>query len=877
MLNNLKNTNMKKFYFLFIILISTASFGQTSDLYFSMYGEGGGSNKFLEIYNGTGADVDLSIYSIELYSNGAAADNPNNTEALTGILTDGDVYVIYNASAVDAIKNGGDLSSSVTYFNGDDAVALLKNDAVIDVIGEIGNDPGSSWAVGSTSGGTANHTLVRKFAICDPNATNLDSFGTDDATSEWIVYSSDAEFGQIGSHAACTADPTLSITAPTDGNEFAPGTTSVDVSVSVINFSVANGTGDGHIHWTVQLNSDAPVAQPMKYDVANESVDVVNGQSYTIIMELVDNSHTAITPAVSQTITFSVLDACVNNIGDIIITEIMQDPSAVADDDGEYFEVYNTTGSPIDINGWEMTDNGSNSHTIGSSLVVPANGYAVLGNNADSPTNGGVTVNYEYSSYTLGNGSDAIILTCSGTVIDEVAWDGGANFPDPTGASMELSTDKYNSTDNDDGANWAESLDTYGDGDLGTPGSANSSSSTNPTLLISDGPANGSSVVDSPELGDNATIDFTTTNFIMSNDSGSCVSDSSGEGYIKWDVKNTGTNNIVDSGCIFTSNGPPEYPVAALSTGNTYLLTARLVDNNGDAFIPDVTYTLTLTIASYTDVADLATLRASTVSDEIFYRVTGEVINTYSRGTRNQKYFQDATGGILVDDEDFQVGSVYAEGDGVENIRGHLSTVSGVLQFIPTEADWGSATSTANDITPEVVTVSTLLSSWGSYESELVRINGVTFTDAGGSFSSSTSYDISDSSTMTFRTNFSEANYIGGVIPSGSNDIIVLVGEYFGTPQVTAKSMNDLTLSIGRTEIEGFAIYPNPVSNGEFSIRTNGGVSKSVQIFDMLGKQVYSKEVQANENVKISNLNTGIYILKVQEEGRLATRKLVVH
>ena len=84
------------------------------------------------------------------------------------------------------------------------------------------------------------------------------------------------------------------------------------------------------------------------------------------------------------------------------------------------------------------------------------------------------------------------------------------------------------------------------------------------------------------------------------------------------------------------------------------------------------------------------------------------------------------------------------------------------------------------------------------------------------------------------------------------------------------------TASIGKTEIEGFAIYPNPVSNGEFSIRTNGGVSKSVQIFDMLGKQVYSKEVQANENVRISNLNAGIYILKVKEEDKVATRKLVV-
>ncbi len=84
------------------------------------------------------------------------------------------------------------------------------------------------------------------------------------------------------------------------------------------------------------------------------------------------------------------------------------------------------------------------------------------------------------------------------------------------------------------------------------------------------------------------------------------------------------------------------------------------------------------------------------------------------------------------------------------------------------------------------------------------------------------------------------------------------------------------TASIGKSEIEGFAIYPNPVSRGEFSIRTRNGVSKSVQIFDMLGKQVYSKEVQSNENVRISNLNAGIYILKVQEEGRLATRKLVV-
>jgi hypothetical protein len=165
------------------------------------------------------------------------------------------------------------------------------------------------------------------------------------------------------------------------------------------------------------------------------------------------------------------------NPGDIIITEIMQNPAAVGDNSGEYFEVYNTTGSPIDMAGWEIVDltNASENHTISSSLIVPSNGYTVLGVNADSGTNGGVTVDYEYgSNLFLGNGADELSLQCSSTVIDEVSWDGGTDWPDPTGASMELSSTAMNSTDNDNGANWGEATSeiTTG-GDLGTPGSAN--------------------------------------------------------------------------------------------------------------------------------------------------------------------------------------------------------------------------------------------------------------------------------------------------------------------------------------------------------------------------------------------------------------------
>lgn len=161
--------------------------------------------------------------------------------------------------------------------------------------------------------------------------------------------------------------------------------------------------------------------------------------------------------------------------GDIVITEIMNNPSAVGDDVGEWFELYNATSVDIDLNGWSISDNGTNAHTIdnGGSLVIASKSYLVLGVNADVSTNGGVTVAYEYASgFALGNSDDELILKASdGNTIDSVAWDNGSTFPDPNGASMSLQNPNF---DNNLGANWCEAATTtYGDGDFGTPGLAN--------------------------------------------------------------------------------------------------------------------------------------------------------------------------------------------------------------------------------------------------------------------------------------------------------------------------------------------------------------------------------------------------------------------
>src|SRR5690242_4775435 len=68
-----------------------------TELFFSEYIEGSSFNKAVEIYNGTGAAVNLSAYTLQLYSNGAAS--PSQSATLSGTLANGDVLVVSRADA----------------------------------------------------------------------------------------------------------------------------------------------------------------------------------------------------------------------------------------------------------------------------------------------------------------------------------------------------------------------------------------------------------------------------------------------------------------------------------------------------------------------------------------------------------------------------------------------------------------------------------------------------------------------------------------------------------------------------------------------------------------------------------------------------------
>jgi len=173
-------------------------FAQAQNLFFSEYVEGSSNNKALEIFNGTGAPVDLSGYRVRLASNGGEWSETNSV-TLSGSLAHGDVFVIANAGANATILGVSDITHTVTYYNGDDTLGLFQGDTLIDVIGVYQTDPGTAWPVAGTDGATLNHTLVRKPTVIQGNLDWIAGAGTNLDNSEWIVHPQDY-IDNLGAH-----------------------------------------------------------------------------------------------------------------------------------------------------------------------------------------------------------------------------------------------------------------------------------------------------------------------------------------------------------------------------------------------------------------------------------------------------------------------------------------------------------------------------------------------------------------------------------------------------------------------------------------------------------------------------------------------------
>ena len=328
---------------LLLLFLCSLTFGiasaQCNELFISEYLEGASNNKAIEIYNAKTTTVNLADYVIYRYNNGSPT--PTDSLFMPGTLAPGAVYVAGNPSAVAGILGVSDTLHTITFFNGDDAMALKNRvtGVVLDVIGIIGVDPGTNWVVGT--GATSEFTLVRKVGVQQGNLNWAVS-----SASEWDVYPQNTDI-YLGAHTMTSCVPPVnpvvsfaaSAFATTESNNAigvdltlvrAGSTNTVTVDVQTLVGSTATGGGVDYTYstttvtWlptdsamktvTVTLVDDAIVEAPetIEFGLANFTGNAIAGAVATHTLTINDND---VPPAPTYPIgTINTTDA--NGVGD---------------------------------------------------------------------------------------------------------------------------------------------------------------------------------------------------------------------------------------------------------------------------------------------------------------------------------------------------------------------------------------------------------------------------------------------------------------------------------------------------------------------------------------------------------------------------------
>jgi DNA/RNA endonuclease G (NUC1) len=177
----------------------------------------------------------------------------------------------------------------------------------------------------------------------------------------------------------------------------------------------------------------------------------------------------------------------------IVITELMANPGGtVQDSSGEYVEIYNAGHFPVNLRGMIVNDaSGAGigaADTIPTDFIVPAGAYRVMGRSQNTSRNGGITVDYLYT-HKIGGTATGLqfsnsaadyfrIRTALGVTVDSAGYT-SSSVSAKSGFSRELTNPALDNP-NIDGMSWAQATTNYESSNKGTPGAANSTSTTLP-------------------------------------------------------------------------------------------------------------------------------------------------------------------------------------------------------------------------------------------------------------------------------------------------------------------------------------------------------------------------------------------------------------
>ncbi|SDG82405.1 endonuclease [Psychroflexus sediminis] len=361
--------------------------GYATDLLISEYIEGSSYNKVLEIANFTGSDVDLSAYTLHKQTNGSGDWSTGLN--LTGILPQGEVYVIAHPSASSEIIIQADLTSgsSELNFNGNDAVALFKSGNLLDIVG-VFND-GTNFA--------KDVTLVRKSSVTSPTITY--------DVNEWDTYTKDT-FTYLGGHtfsSAVNEAPSVSITSPTTNSAFTEG--------DIISIEASATDADGSVTKVVFYEGSNVLGEDDSSPYALDWTTSASGSFSLTALVYDDKNTTSMSEAVAITIESS------SNTPDLFFSEYIEGSSY-----NKALEIANQTGSDVDLSAYSVhkQTNGAGDWSTGLNLtgtLAQGEVYVIAHSSASFEILAQADIDITSSEINF-NGNDAVALFKSGELLD---------------------------------------------------------------------------------------------------------------------------------------------------------------------------------------------------------------------------------------------------------------------------------------------------------------------------------------------------------------------------------------------------------------------------------------------------------------------------